>query len=161
MKNLESEQRKIKAANLVLFKKGRPLGRKRKSLFEDYSVLSKQELVARLGSAEFRALFNEWQIRYSISNQVKQLRNKAGWTIETLANKTGLCFQTLVRIENLLNYKAFPKVESLVKIASAFDVALIIRFVSWAEMLYRWIIITPQGVKSFTQEIKEIENGEE
>jgi transcriptional regulator with XRE-family HTH domain len=128
---------------------------------EDYSLLSKQELVAKLKDPLFRERFNDWLIRYTVSNQVKAQRQKMGWTQLELASRTGLHFATVNRIENLLNYRVWmPTVSSLVAIANAFDVALIIRFESWSSLVLCWAV-TPKGVRTWTEYIESVDEEKE
>jgi transcriptional regulator with XRE-family HTH domain len=130
---------------------------KRDIPFEDFSGLEKRELIARLQDKEFRRRFNEWQIRYAISVQVKALRLKHGWSLKTLAANSGLAYTTIYRIENLLRYKWLPRVESLLALARVFDVALIVRFDSWSRMLRHWFVFTPTALLSFDEVIEEME----
>lgn len=87
---------------------------------------------------ELRYAWADAVLRASIANQIKGLREQAGWSQKRLAQAIGTAAPAISKLENV-NDKTFPSVRTLRKIAAAFDVALIIRFESWNGWL-TWII---------------------
>lgn len=53
---------------------------------------------------------------------IKELRNKKGWSQEKLAREADISYQTLVKIERsgIKN----PKIETMIKLAKALDVSI-------------------------------------
>ena len=103
-------------------------------------IPSKEELQAMTKDQRYEWLnkFIDW----SIAIQIKEIRLKRGWTQEQLAKKIGSYQPVVARYENPNN--SMRSVRMLMKFASVFSAALIIRFTSWGEM-YEWII-GPRGL---------------
>lgn len=71
-----------------------------------------------------------------IGSQIRAMREQRGWTQEQLAERAGLGGQTSVsRLEDI-DYSA-RTVNSLRRLAAAFDVALVVTFESFGEVLGR------------------------
>ena len=53
---------------------------------------------------------------------IKELRNKKGWSQEKLAREADISYQTLIKIERggIKN----PKIETMIKLAKALDVSI-------------------------------------
>lgn len=81
-------------------------------------------------------------IAETVATQVVDLRMKRGWSQKRLAKESGLSVLSIHRIENKKN----TSVSSLVAIAAAFDVALMVSFVSWSEMLALIVRISSGGI---------------
>jgi len=82
-----------------------------------------------------KQLRHEWWssvLRASISNQIIELRNSRKWTQTKLAKQLGTTQSVIARLENS-NSKHAPTISLLLRIASVFDVALIIRFAEWGK----------------------------
>lgn len=82
----------------------------------------------------FRAALLEKTVRESISRQIKELREWKNWTQTELARRLNTRPRCIARLENPLS-KSAPRISTLLAIAAVFDVALIIRFVSWDKFL--------------------------
>jgi len=72
-----------------------------------------------------------------IAIQVRLMRQDRGWTIAETAKRCGVSMMTISRIEDV---KHNLTISTLIKIAAGFDVALIVKFASWSEL-----VITPLG----------------
>ncbi len=66
-----------------------------------------------------------------IAMQTLALRQRRGWGQNELARRMGVRQQTISRLEN--EDDARHTVHTLLKVANAFDVALIVRFAPWSE----------------------------
>lgn len=95
--------------------------------------------LAKLKDKERRALFIAGQIKNGIAFQVRALRDKYGWTQAQLGNQVGMPQTVISRIENPSDSNL--TIPTLLKLATAFDVALIVRFepinrlIEWVENL--------------------------
>lgn len=57
-----------------------------------------------------------------IANRLKELRKKAGWSQQKLAEKSGLSYNTITKIEQGAATK--PTIQTIIRIADAFGVSL-------------------------------------
>ena len=57
-----------------------------------------------------------------LAERVKDLRKQKGWTQQKLAEKTGLSFNTVTKIEQ--GIAEFPNLKTLNKLAEVFNVSL-------------------------------------
>ncbi len=89
----------------------------------------------KLGDKTAREVFVDAHIRNTVAFQIRALRREEKWTQEKLAARAGTKPTHITRIENP-EYGSHT-ISTLRKVASAFDVALIVRFVPFSELL-RW-----------------------
>lgn len=73
-------------------------------------------------------------IGVTLSLQVRTLRVNRGWSQTEMADKAGLSYITISRLEDPEKV-LHATVGSLLKIAAACDVALIVRFTDWKEWM--------------------------
>jgi len=85
-----------------------------------------------LADKRFRAWLQQ-RILQSLAFQVRALRKDRGWSQAELAERAGIGLLTVQQAENP-EYLG-TRIRTLAKIAAAFDVALIVRFASWSELL--------------------------
>jgi transcriptional regulator with XRE-family HTH domain len=92
-----------------------------------------------------RHAYAEFITAFCLSRQIRQLRIARGWSRPELARKSGLTVPTIWRLETYIGC-LHVRISSLCAIAAAFDVALIVQFVSWGE----WVAfyITREGIRS-------------
>ena len=57
-----------------------------------------------------------------LAKRMKEFRNQKGWSQQKLAEKTGLSFNTITKIEQGVGDS--PTLKTLLKLADAFDVTL-------------------------------------
>lgn len=86
-----------------------------------------QPLALEIHDPEIREHTVESQIKIGIPFQIRAIREKRGWTQEDLAQKIGTTQNTISRLENPRTGK--PTIKTLLRLAHAYDVALLVRFV--------------------------------
>jgi len=57
-----------------------------------------------------------------IAKRLRELRNKAGWSQQKLAEKAGLSYNTITKIEQGAATK--PTIQTMIKIADAFKISI-------------------------------------
>jgi transcriptional regulator with XRE-family HTH domain len=105
-------------------------------------VWTKDSLRARLAKGpDARRKFVESQVVNEIASQIRGLRHENGWSQPSLADKVGTKQSQIYRLENTRTAK--PTLTTLKKLAAAFDVGLVVRFVPFGEMV-DWLSGTPR-----------------
>jgi DNA-binding XRE family transcriptional regulator len=84
-------------------------------------------------SPEARAKFVESQISNGIAFQIRAMRKKHDWLQSMLAEKVGTTQNQIYRLENPATIK--PRISTLKRIAAVFDVALVVRFVPFSQVI--------------------------
>jgi transcriptional regulator with XRE-family HTH domain len=94
------------------------------------------KIAEKLRDPEYRKSFVASQINVGIPFQIRALlKSRPGWTQATLAERTGMLQP---RISGLMTPgKTRPNIETLRRVAEAFDCGLIVRFAPFSE-LARW-----------------------
>src|SRR5262245_26426971 len=92
------------------------------------------QMLASLGDRAYRALFVETQVETLIPFQIRAMRERLGWTQKQLAKEAGMSQGRISLLESP-NYEGAVNVKTLVKIANAFDVGLVVRFAPFSEMV--------------------------
>ena len=148
-----------------MIQKGKVLGNgdSMKSLEEkrqSTNLMSSKSLWSRLRRGlEARSRFVESHLNKNLAFQIRIMRDQAKWSQEKLAETVGMNQNAISRLENPGYGKA--TLTTLKRIASAFDVALIVRFVPYSQLV-SWVSGTPflniglssesLGVLNFSQE---------
>jgi len=57
-----------------------------------------------------------------IARRLKELRKKSGWSQQKLAEKAGVSYNTITKIEQ--GAATMPTIQTMIKIADAFDISL-------------------------------------
>jgi transcriptional regulator with XRE-family HTH domain len=57
-----------------------------------------------------------------LAKRLKELRKKAGWSQQKLAEKAGLSYNTITKIEQ--GAATMPTIQTIIKIADAFQISL-------------------------------------
>lgn len=112
---------------------------------------------------EVRTRFVESNLSKNLAFQLRSLRDREDWSQEQLAEQVGMNQNAISRLENPFYGKA--TLTTLKRLAQAFDVALIVRFVPFGELV-DWVSSTPRvntglstealNVPSFEAEIKSL-----
>jgi len=94
-----------------------------------------------LRDAEYRKEFSS-DVGTGLAFQIRLLRERKGWTQEQLAALTGKQQETISQWENP-GYGSYT-LNSLKSLASAFDVALVVKFAPFSELVDWTVNLTPQ-----------------
>jgi transcriptional regulator with XRE-family HTH domain len=115
------------------------------------------KMFRKLKDPEYRRLFIAGQIKHGFSTQLRALRTKRDMTQKELAELAETTQTVISRIEN--NGAANLSVQSLLKIAYAFDVALVVRLEP-IDKLINWVgglsseVMTPRPSQEILDEIE-------
>ena len=91
----------------------------------------------------------ELLVHEMLATQIRALRERRGWSRLELSRRVGVSPPTITRYERL-NYRGHS-ISILKKIASVFDVALVVQFISWGEFMK--VVISDTGaVLSFNDD---------
>ena len=103
----------------------------------------------------YRDAFVEANIRNGIAFQIRALRKKNDWSQGKLGEKSGKAQNVISRLEDP-EYGKFT-IQTLLSLASAFDVALAVRFVSYADFIGHLQNVSDEalGVPSFEEEVND------
>ena len=99
----------------------------------------------KLRNKEYRDAHVESMTRNWFSYQIRLLREDRGWSQKYLAEKMGIHQSTIARWEHP-NYEG-TSLQSLLRLAAAFDVAFIAQFVSFDELLERRKDLSPDAMR--------------
>jgi transcriptional regulator with XRE-family HTH domain len=89
-------------------------------------------IAAKLSDPEYRKAFVSSQIKIGIAFQIRALLNARGWTQKDLAERSGMLQP---RISGMMTPgKTRPNIETLRRLAEAFDCGLMVRFAPFSEM---------------------------
>ena len=93
------------------------------------------QLWEKMKTKRFREGYTKAQLSIEVPFQIRALRNARGWTQAELANRCDLSPSRIAKIETPGQDALKP--QTLQKIASAFDVGLLIQFVPFSELVRR------------------------
>ncbi len=121
------------------------------------SLASKMKLLAKLKRKAYRDAYVEEHVRTSLPFQIRALREQRDWTQGALAEELKTTQTAVSRLENPEYGKL--SLNSLYKLASAFDVALLVKFVPFSRLIEEFKDASPQALSaaSFENELKELE----
>lgn len=121
------------------------------------SVASKLKLLAKLKKKKYRDAYVEEHVRTSLPFQIRALREQREWTQGRLAEELKTTQTAVSRLENPDYGKL--SLNSLYKLASAFDVALLVKFVPFSRLIEEFKDASPQALsaRSFEEEVEELE----
>jgi transcriptional regulator with XRE-family HTH domain len=113
----------------------------------------KEQLTKKLKNKKYREAFVASHLSTNIASQIIALREKKQWKQADLAEKVGMAQPRICLLEDP-NYQKFS-ITTLKRLAAAFDVALIVRFVSYGELLSWAVNLSPDklAVPSFEEEL--------
>lgn len=95
--------------------------------------MSKRDLFEKLQDPEYRIEFVSSEIDVGLPMQIRAMREQRGWKQSLVAEKTGTK-QPRFSLMEKPGYGNFS-LNTLKKLASLFDVGLIVSFVPWGEMI--------------------------
>ena len=105
----------------------------------------------RVSNKEYRDTFVSSNIDVGIAFQIRALRRQRNYTQKKLAEISGMKQKRISALENPSNP---PNLSTLKKLANAFDVGLIVRFIPISELLEWTLSLSPDffEVASFNDE---------
>ena len=117
------------------------------------SVISEERLLAKLEKKPYRDAYVSEHVKTSVPVQIYHLREQRGWTQAMLAQRAKTTQTVISRLEDP-NYGNLS-LNSLLKIASAFDIGLLVKFVPFSRLLAEFHNLSPQAVsaQSFGKEL--------
>ena len=92
-----------------------------------------KQIAASLQDKEYRQAFVSAQISNGLPFQIRTTREDRGWTQGELAERAGMSQEAVSRLESF-TYGKFT-LSTLKRLAAALDVALIVRFVPFSELV--------------------------
>jgi transcriptional regulator with XRE-family HTH domain len=116
------------------------LNQPRNSGFPDPKL--NKELVA----PGFRRGFMSETVRSGIAHQVRAMRDKRGWNQKELGDRAGKPQSVISRLEDPDYGKV--NIQTLIELAEAFDVALLVKFVGFGELLAQTGDLSPEGLNA-------------
>lgn len=90
-------------------------------------------LVGELHEKEYRDAYVESQIRMTLPLQIRELRKRREWTQPQLADRAGMGQPRISELEKPGERRL--TIETLLRLASAFDVGLQVRFIPFGELI--------------------------
>lgn len=122
------------------------------------SVISKIKQLAKLKRKAYRDAYVEEHVKTSLPFQIRALREQREWSQADLGAKTGMRQNAISRLEKS-NYGSLS-VNTLIRLASAFDVALMIKFVPFRKLLDEFSDLSTEAleVPSFDNEVPDLED---
>jgi transcriptional regulator with XRE-family HTH domain len=111
------------------------------------------KMLNQMSNKAFRGAFVEENIKTGIAFQVRALREQRGWSQGELGRLAGKPQNVISRLENP-DYGRFT-IQTLLDIARAFDVALLVKFASFSELAANLRDLSPNAlaVPSFEDEM--------
>jgi transcriptional regulator with XRE-family HTH domain len=106
-----------------------------------------QKLLTELKNKEYRDAFVSAHIDTGIPFQLRALREQRGLTQKELAERSGMKQERISAIENP-NYKNAFTLSTLKRLASAFDIALIVRFAPISQLVDWELKISPESLQA-------------
>lgn len=94
-----------------------------------------RQIAESLQDKEYRDLFFQEEINTGIPLQIYAMRTARGWTPELLAERANIDVETVTRLEEMDGEPI--ALDILEKLASAFDVALVVRFEPFGRLV-KW-----------------------
>jgi transcriptional regulator with XRE-family HTH domain len=112
----------------------------------------REQIAASLQDKEYRDLFVAEEIATGLPFQLRAMRQARGWSQQELAERAGMTQEGISRLESL-NYGRFT-LTTLKRLASAFDVALVVRFEPFGRLVDWAANMSPEdlAVPAFTHD---------
>jgi transcriptional regulator with XRE-family HTH domain len=122
------------------------------------SYRSKHHLLSRLLKKSFRDAYTEQHVKTSIPEQIRAIRIKRDWTQSELAERSKTTQTVIARVEDI-NYGNLS-LNTLLKIASALDIGLLVKFVPYSRLVREFedASIAAVNVPAFPDEVSALEH---
>ena len=109
------------------------------------SVDERRNFLDEVQDEEYRHEFVSEHVAVGLAFQINLIRQARGWTQEELANRCDMAQESISRLEDP-NYGRYS-LKTLKRLAKAFDVGLLVRFVSFGELGEWTVNLTSQKLK--------------
>lgn len=111
-----------------------------------------EKLLNKLRRRSYRAAYVDENVRTGIAHQIRALREQRGWSQKKLAEVLGKPQSVVSRIEDPDYGKL--SIQTLLEIAEALDIALLIRYVAFPDFITQMRNVTPEalGADSFSED---------
>jgi transcriptional regulator with XRE-family HTH domain len=106
--------------------------------------LKEAQLFKSFANKEYRDAFVAEQISTGLAYQIRAIREKYGWTQQELADRADKAQETISQLENP-DYGRFT-LKTLKTLASAFDLALMVKFVSFRDLIHQVSNLSPEKI---------------
>lgn len=122
------------------------------------SVISRTNLLQKLKSKSYRDGYVAERVRVGIPFQIRALREAHGWTQGKLGEETGMKANVVSRLEDP-EYGRL-NLGTLLRLASAFDAALLVKFVPFSKLLREFEDVSPRALSSedFREDLPALED---
>lgn len=110
------------------------------------TIKRKDKVIKELKNKEYRDAFVSEHIDTGIPFQIRALREQRGLTQKELAERAGMKQERISAIENP-NYKNAFTLSTLKRLASAFDIALIVRFAPISQLVDWELKLSPESLQ--------------
>lgn len=123
-------------------------------LTSEFDALRALAQSRKLRKIAYRHAMVDAEIRHGIADQIRAMRDRRGWSQHDLGVKMGKPQSAIARIERRAR-EEYPGMRTLLEIARAFDVGVLVRFVPFSEVVRRTLDDTEyeQAPLSFDEEI--------
>ena len=117
---------------------------------------SKKSLLEELKNKKFREAYVAEHVKTSVPIQIYLLREQRHWSQNQLAERAKTSQTVISRLEDLDYGKL--SISTLLKLASAFDIALLVKFIPFTRLLEEFKNNSPEALsaKSFSEELPNI-----
>lgn len=102
-------------------------------------------LIKDLSRKAFRDAYVEDHVRVGLAFQIRVLREQRGWTQAKMAEVTNTTQSVISRLENPDYGKL--SLQTLLEIAAALDVPLLVQYVNWDDWLTRTANVSPTNLR--------------
>ncbi len=107
------------------------------------SLIAFPTLLRKLRNKEYRDAFVSSNVKHALARQIRSIREQRDWTQTEMGEKAGKPQNVISRLENP-DYGQIS-IQTLLDIASTFDVGLLVRFVRFNEFISRNSDVTPKS----------------
>ena len=121
------------------------------------SVTSRLKLLAKLRNKEYRDAYVEEKVTTSLPFQIRALREQREWSQAELGNQAEMRQNAVSRLEDAES--GTPSISTLLRLARAFDVALLVKFVPFTKLLSEFSDVSSEAlaVSTFDHELPELD----
>ena len=118
-----------------------------------FATLTKR-LFEKLKSKPYREAYVAEHVRTGIAYQIRALRTQRGWSQKRLAEEMGKPQSVVSRLEDPDYGKV--SIQTVLEGAAAFDVALLVQYVSFPEFLRRTWDVSPEALQVDSFDVQQL-----